>query len=113
MNGNGLIKIISNRSGNLYIPTNSIQHVQVGKGGNDIIIKTNIDFEYDNSSRPPDADVLSYLLEEVNNTQTIANIEAIVAAWESVLSGQETTSQVGFIVPIDGWTRQIVAWVGP
>ena len=113
MNGNGLIKIISNRSGNLYIPTNSIQHVQVGKGGNDIVIKTNIDFEYDNSSRPPDGDVLAYLLEEENNTQTIANIEAIIAAWEAVLSGQETTSQVGFIVPIDQWSRQIVTWEGP
>ena len=110
MNGNGLIKIVSNTSGDLYIPINSIQHVQEGRAS-EIIIKTNIDFEVDNSVRPPDVDVLSYTLTEINATQTTANINGIIAAWESVLSGQETTAVVGFVVPIDTWTRTVNEWI--
>jgi hypothetical protein len=110
MNGNGLIKIVSNSSDDLYIPINSIQHVQQGRSG-EIIIKTNIDFELNSSVRPPDVEVLGYTLTEVNATQTIRNINGIIAAWESVLSGQETTSVVGFVVPIDSWTRTVNEWI--
>lgn len=110
MNGNGLIKIVSNRSDDLYIPINSIQHVQQGRAA-EIIIKTNIDFESDTSVRPPLFKVLSYTLTELNSTQTTKNINSIITAWESVLSGQETTSVVGFVVPIDTWTRTVNEWI--
>lgn len=110
MNGNGLIKIVSNTSGDLYIPINSIQHVQQGRAA-EIIIKTNIDFEVNTSVRPPDFEVLSYTLTQINATQTTRNINGIIAAWESVLSGQETTSVVGFVVPIDSWARTVLEWI--
>ena len=105
---NGLIRIQSTSSLDLYIPVDSIKEIS-RTSANVITI-----FTYPVLlNRAGLFDAPAYQLTETGSgagASDNSNVEALIDAWDSVLRGQRAVAVVNFTFPIDRFARAIVPW---
>ena len=105
---NGLLRIQSTSSLDLYIPVDSIKEIS-RTSANVITI-----FTYPVIlNRAGLFDVPVYQLTEGGSgagSTDETNVQAIIDAWDSVLRGQQSVAVVNFRFPIDRFARAIVPW---
>ena len=105
---NGLIRIQSTSSLDLYIPVDSIKEIS-RTSANVITI-----FTYPVIlNRTGLFDAPAYQLTERGSgggASDNSNVQALIDAWDSVLRGQQSVAVVNFRFPIDRFARAIVPW---
>ena len=105
---NGLIRIQSTSSLDLYIPVDSIKEIS-RTSANVITI-----FTYPVIlNRTGLFDAPAYQLTERGSgggASDNSNVQALIDAWDSVLRGQQSIAVVNFRFPIDRFARAIIPW---
>ena len=105
---NGLIKIRSQRSPNLYIPAASIKEVSRASATQIAIITESVFMNRTGTFNAP-----GYLITETGTgggATDETNVQAIIDAWSSVLRGQQSIATVNFPIPVDQVARAMIAW---
>ena len=105
---NGLLKISSTASLELYIPVDSIKEIS-RTSANVITI-----FTYPVLlNRLGTYEIPCYELTEGGSgagASDESNVKALIDAWDSVLRGQQSIAVVNFRFPIDRFARVMVGW---
>ena len=105
---NGLLRIQSTSSLDLYIPVDSIKEIS-RTSANVITI-----FTYPVMlNRAGLFDAPAYQLTEGGGgagASDQTNVQALIDAWDSVLRGQQSIAVVNFRFPIDRFSRAIIPW---
>ena len=105
---NGLLRIQSTSSLDLYIPVDSIKEIS-RTSANVITI-----FTYPVLlNRLGTYDIPCYQLTERGSgggASDNSNVQALIDAWDSVLRGQQSVAVVNFRFPIDRFARAIIPW---
>ena len=105
---NGLLRIQSTSSSDLYIPVDSIKSVS-RTGAAQITIVT----DPVSPDRVGNYNAPSYQLTEGGSgagSTDETNVQAIIDAWSSVLRGQQAVATVNFSFPVDRFSKAMVAW---
>ena len=103
---NGLIRIQSTSSLDLYIPVDSIKDIAR--------LRMSLPSSYPMMlNRTGLFDAPAYQLTERGGgggASDNSNVQALIDAWDSVLRGQQSVAVVNFRFPIDRFARAIVPW---
>tara|TARA_Y100000004_G_scaffold148825_1_gene170497 strand:+ start:438 stop:761 length:324 start_codon:yes stop_codon:yes gene_type:complete len=105
---NGLIRIQSTSSLDLYIPVDSIKEISRTGAAQITIITDPVSPDRTGSYNAP-----SYQLTEGGSgagASDNSNVQALIDAWDSVLRGQQSIATVNFRFPIDRFSRAMVSW---
>ena len=106
---NGLLRIQSTSSSDLYIPVASIKSVSSEQGAAQITIVT----DPVSPDRTGNYNAPSYQLTEGGSgagSTDETNVQAIIDAWSSVLRGQQAVATVNFSFPVDRFSKAMVLW---
>jgi hypothetical protein len=105
---NGLLRIQSTSSSDLYIPVDSIKSVSRTAAAQITIVTDPVSPDRTGSYNAP-----SYQLTEGGTGAgefDETNVQAIIDAWSSVLRGQQAVATVNFSFPVDRFSKAMVAW---
>jgi len=105
---NGLIRIQSTSSSDLYIPVDSIKSVSRTGAAQITIVTYPVLL-----NRAGTNDAPAYVLTEGGSgagSTDETNVQAIIDAWSSVLRGQQAVATVNFSSPVDRFSKAMVLW---
>ena len=105
---NGLLRIQSTSSLDLYIPVDSIKEISRSSASVITIFTYPVLL-----NRLGTYDIPCYQLTEGGSgagASDQTNVQALIDAWDSVLRGQQSVAVVNFKFPIDRFSRAMVSW---